>query len=438
MPNSMKQELWWLALSVAAAILLGLVVGLPFVFLLLLLTGYCLWLLFRIYEIYWWVENGAERKRTPQTVGVMNDMVRVLHAEKKYSRRQKNKYRRALAQFNTLAERLPDASVVLDRHRQIVWANPAAQTLLQIRTSKDIGQRIDNLLRNPAFHEFLNTEDATAEMEMPSPMGADMTLGIRNVPAGRGMSVLIARDVTQRVKVRDMRKAFVADVSHELRTPLTVIQGYLELVQEDETLSGETRQGIDNVLKQSQRMHHIVEDLLQLSKMEGNPLAEDEGDPIMPASIIESIVAGLRNGLGKHHTFNLNLEQNLCLTGSESEVYGIFNNLIVNAVKYTDDGTHVGVSWNRDNDGKLVFQVKDDGAGIEARHLPRLSERFYRVDQGRSRERGGTGLGLAIVKHSAQRHGGQLLIHSVAGKGSTFTVEFPAHRASTVPTAVNL
>lgn len=438
MPNSMKQELWWLALAVTGAATVGLFFGFPLVFPLVLLAGYCLWLLFRIYEIFSWVEGGAERKRTPQTVGVMNDVVRVLHAEKKYSRLQKNKYRRALAQFNTLAERLPDASVVLDKHRQIVWANPAAQTLLQVNTNRDIGQRIDNLLRNPAFHEFLNSEDENMELEMPSPMGPGTTLGVRNVPAGRGMSVLIARDVTQRVKVRDMRKAFVADVSHELRTPLTVIQGYLELMQEDDSLTGETRKSIENILKQSQRMHHIVEDLLQLSKMEGNPLAENEGEPIIVAATIESIVSGLSKGIGKGHNFSLNLDQHLCLSGSESEVYGILNNLIVNAVKYTDEGTSIDVSWIKDPEDRPVFKVKDNGAGIDPRHLPRLSERFYRVDQGRSRDQGGTGLGLAIVKHSAQRHGGQLLINSASGKGSTFSVEFPAHRGSLVPRAVNL
>lgn len=269
-------------------------------------------------------------------------------------------------------------------------------------------------------------------------MGPGTTLGVRNVPAGRGMSVLIARDVTQRVKVRDMRKAFVADVSHELRTPLTVIQGYLELMQEDDSLTGETRESIENILKQSQRMHHIVEDLLQLSKMEGNPLAENEGEPIIVAATIESIVSGLSKGIGKGHNFSLNLDQHLCLSGSESEVYGILNNLIVNAVKYTDEGTSIDVSWIKDPEDRPVFKVKDNGAGIDPRHLPRLSERFYRVDQGRSRDQGGTGLGLAIVKHSAQRHGGQLLINSASGKGSTFSVEFPAHRGSLVPRAVNL
>jgi two-component system phosphate regulon sensor histidine kinase PhoR len=301
-----------------------------------------------------------------------------------------------------------------------------------------VGQRIDNLLRNPNFHEFLRKNDANAEMEMPSPMGATMTLGVRNVPAGRGMSVLIARDVTQRVKVRDMRKAFVADVSHELRTPLTVIQGYLELLQDDKHLPEETQAGLQHVVKQSQRMHHIVEDLLQLSKMEGNPLAEGEGDSIDVGAMLELITSDLTKGVGKQHHFDLNIDPTLHLIGSEPEIYSVVNNLIINAVKYTDDGSNISISWRRDNQRKAVFSVKDDGAGIEPRHLPRLSERFYRVDQGRSRERGGTGLGLAIVKHVSQRHGGQLLIESVPGQGSAFTVVFPAQRAKYSPKAVNL
>nr|MBX2886407.1 phosphate regulon sensor histidine kinase PhoR [Granulosicoccus sp.] len=430
MPDSLKQELWWLALCAAAALVLGALFGHPVILLLVVMTGYSLWLLFRIYEIFSWVETGADRRRTPPTVGVMNDIVRVLHAEKKYSLKQKNKYRRSLAQFNTLAEKLPDGSVVLDEQRQIVWSNPAAESLLNINSQRDHGQRIDNLLRHPTFQELLATEDPDVEIELPSPMGAEITLGIRNVPAGRGMSVLIARDVTQRVKVRDMRKAFVADVSHELRTPLTVIQGYLELLQEDETLDAETQQGLDHVLKQSQRMHHIVEDLLQLSKMEGNPLADNEGDKIIAAAMIETIVTGLQRGMGKNHEFELDIEPTLCILGSESEIYGAFNNLIVNAVKYTNEESHIYIGWRTDDQGRAVFTVQDDGPGIEPRHLPRLSERFYRVDHGRSRERGGTGLGLAIVKHSAQRHGGQLLIDSTPGKGSVFSVEFPPTRVS--------
>jgi two-component system phosphate regulon sensor histidine kinase PhoR len=183
-------------------------------------------------------------------------------------------------------------------------------------------------------------------------------------------------------------------------------------------------------------MRGIVEDLLQLSKLEGNPLAEGEGDTINVSAMIHSMVATVRESAARH-LFKLELDESLALLGSESEIYSACHNLLTNAVRYTDPGSTIQIRWYAEPDGSAVFCVEDDGRGIEARHLPRLSERFYRVDAGRSRDEGGTGLGLAIVKHAAQRHGGQLTISSTPGTGSQFTITFPPGRTIALRRAAN-
>lgn len=437
MRTELNRELWWLALSLIGAVAIGLITHLPLILPLVFLCCYAIWLLHRMAAMVHWLQSGASTRKAPPTVGLMNQVVELIHREKKYSRKQKNRYRKALAQFNSLAAELPDATVVLDKQHQIRWSNTAARTLLNIHPDRDRGQRIDNLLRDPRFHEFLKTPNAGSELELPAPSNPGLTVAIRTVNSGKKMTVLIARDVSQRVKIREMRKTFVGDVSHELRTPLTVIQGYLEMLLEEPALGDTVRSGLQHVSTQSDRMQHIVEHLLELSKLEGNPLADNEGEPVAVSSLIESMVNSIRQTTDTEHLFELQLNRNLALLGSESEIYSACHNLVTNAVKYTGSGTRVSISWLLDADGKPILSVRDNGQGIEARHLPRLSERFYRVDKGRSRSNGGTGLGLAIVKHVAQRHGGQLVIDSRPGDGSEFRIEFPHSRAVDSRVAVN-
>lgn len=437
MRTELKRELWWLVLGLISVFAIGLITHLPLILPLLFLCCYSIWLLRRMAAMVHWLQSGASPRKAPPTVGLMNQVVELIHREKKYSRKQKNRYRKTLAQFNSLAAELPDATMVLDKLHQIRWSNTAARTLLNIHPERDRGQRIDNLLRDPGFHDYLQNPDAAIELELPAPANPSLMLAIRTVNSGKKMTVLIARDVTQRVKIREMRKAFVGDVSHELRTPLTVIQGYLEMVLEETTLSGTVRNGLQNVSTQADRMRHIVDHLLELSKLEGNPLADNEGEPVAVYSLIHSLIKSIQQATDTGHLFELQLDRNLALLGSESEIYSACHNLITNAVKYTGEGTRISISWHLDTDGKPVLSVRDNGQGIEARHLPRLSERFYRVDKARSRSNGGTGLGLAIVKHVAQRHGGQLVIDSTPGDGSEFRIEFPNSRAVDSRVAVN-
>lgn len=436
--TSLKNEITAFAAGLLLALLVSFLVGWPVLGTIVYLIGYVMWLLMRLSKMVKWLNTGARPAKAPPTNWLTNDMVELIHREKKYSRKQKNRYRSTLAQFNSLAADLPDATVVLDESFEIRWSNSAALRFLGIHPERDRGQRIDNLVRLPDFHDFLHGKSSDEELEIPMPNTAERTLSIRKVPTGKHMTVLIAADITQRVQVREMRKAFVGDVSHELRTPLTVIRGYLEMLREAESpVKPEVlSQALKQISQQSDRMNGIVEDLLTLSKLEGNPLAEGEGELIDVDNMIRSMVTTLRDTAGSH-TFVLDLDSSLMMTGLRTELYSAFNNLLTNAVNYTEPGTTIKISWHLEEDGRAVYKTLDNGPGIEARHLARLSERFYRVDEGRSRDDGGTGLGLAIVKHSAQRHGGQLDIISTPGTGSEFKITFPASRVEQVKSAVN-
>ncbi len=437
MATLLRQELGWFVFGLLLAAIVGILADQALLVPLLYSICFSVWMLLRVSAIVDWLEAGAAVKKAPPTLGLTDHIVGLTHREKKYSRKQKNRYRTALAQFNSLAAELPDATVLLDEYKQIRWSNNAARLLLNIHPDRDKSQRIDNLVRDPDFQEFLALPDAS-EMELASPTGRNVTLHLRKVPSGKGMTVLIASDITQRVKTRETRRAFVGDVSHELGTPLTVIKGYLEILQGDNTLPAQTQAAIDQVAEHSERMQHIVDHLLELSKLEGSHLSDQEGEPILVNELISSLVSSLQNTTGKDHRFNLTLDDKLSLLGSKNEIYSACHNLIANAVNYTPAGTTIDISWQRDRQNRPTLDVQDNGAGIDARHLPRLSERFYRVDKGRSRESGGTGLGLAVVKHATQRHGGELLIDSQPGKGSQFTIVFPANRAIDMRSASNI
>lgn len=434
--TSLRSELTWFFGGTVTALFCCLLLGLPIAVISIFMAGYVLWLLYRMQSMVKWLSSGAKTQNAPQSCGLTDDMVELIHREKKYSRKQKNRYRSTLAQFNSLAADLPDATIVLNSDFDIRWANSASLKLLNIHSEKDRGQRIDNLIRDPEFHSFLNNISASEEVEINSPIEDGRILAIRKVPTENKLTVLIAADITQRVQVREMRKAFVADVSHELRTPLTVIRGYLEMLQDSDHVAADSQDALKQVIAQSDRMRGIVEDLLELSKLEANPLGEKEGESINVGAIIHSIMNPLQKNASEH-VFTLEVDDSIALLGSEREIYSVCNNLLTNAVKYTDAGSNIRISWQLQPDGTALYQVADDGPGIESRHISRLSERFYRVDASRSRDLGGTGLGLAIVKHAVQRHGGELEISSTPGRGSVFGARFPITRVLTLAKAVN-
>jgi two-component system phosphate regulon sensor histidine kinase PhoR len=429
MSNAWSVERWRIALTLLAIPLLGFTLSNWVLAVALPLLGYIAWNLFQFYKLEKWLRTGAFKGRAPDASGVWGLIVQQVHRQRRKEKRRKKRLSELLKRFNATVSALPDATVILNGNDEIEWANKAAEQLLGIQRTRDTGLRIGNLIRNPDFNAAVKKFKKELNMELGSPINPDMILALRMVRYGEGKKLLTARDISQRVELQRTRKAFVANASHELKTPLTVISGYLEIMQSDPKLPPELADAVDSATEQAQRMQRIIEDLLVLSRLEGTLLSHNSGERLSIAGILGQIITDLQQTLsGQSHRFVLDTDETLFLRGNEAEIQSICMNLISNAVKYTPAGTTIDVRWYRDSAGHACLDVEDNGPGIPAEHLPHLTERFYRVDAGRSREIGGTGLGLSIVKHVVQRHGGFLQIDSEPGKGSTFRACFPAYR----------
>lgn len=323
---------------------------------------------------------------------------------------------------------LTDGVVLLDLHNHIVFCNEIAEILLGLQVDKDRGSPLLNLVRQPEFADYLEQGDFSQPLTFRAERYKDRIYTVYIIPYAGSRRLLQIKDVTQAEKIDETRRDFVANVSHELRTPLTVITGFLETLQELDLNADEQKNALALMLTQSQRMQNIVQDLLTLSSLESAPLPEN--DVIDMALLIQHLKRDaelLSNG--SHtillHTEHLTTQQNL--RGSENELSSAFGNFVSNAVRYTPAGGTITLIWKTSHQG-AEFSVCDTGSGITPEHLPRLTERFYRADKGRSRDIGGTGLGLAIAKHAITRHQGQLHIKSELGKGSCFIAHFPASR----------
>lgn len=339
----------------------------------------------------------------------------------------------ALDRFQQAGAALPEGVIVLDENDRIEWCNPKAEVYFGLSSQRDRGQQITYLVRMPQFQEYLETRNYREPLLLRlSRNDQELTLSVQLVPYGDRDKLLLSRDITRWERMETTRRDFVANVSHELRTPLTVLGGFLETLsdmpQPDPDL---LQRSLQLMSEQATRMQRLVEDLLTLSKLESaqNPLREDFVDlPEMSRALVRDAQA-LSSG---RHRFSLRVENEAGVKGSAEELRSALSNLISNAVRYTPESGEIDVSWSK-RDGEPVFAVRDTGIGIEPHHIPRLTERFYRVDRSRSRASGGTGLGLAIVKHVLSRHQARLEIASEPGKGSTFSVVFPVARSLTRP-----
>jgi two-component system phosphate regulon sensor histidine kinase PhoR len=337
----------------------------------------------------------------------------------------------------------PTGVILLAPDGRIEWFNQMSAQHFGLNIQRDLQQFFVNLARDPAVAKYFNEADFTHDMVMmgrSSSPTRPVRLSVQIYPYGQGRQLLLSRDVTSLEQAEAMRRDFVANVSHEIRTPLTVMSGFIETLQ---TLSLE-KVDQDNYLKlmgeQAQRMQSLVDDLLVLSRLEGNPLPGeyewvDLGDLLQKVKREAELLSAHLAGLGqKTHVIEMTWLPVISLAGAASEMISALTNLVNNAVRYTPAGASVEVHASMLDDGRLAIAVRDTGQGIAPEHLPRLTERFYRVDRSRSRESGGTGLGLAIVKHVMQRHGGELKIESQLGKGSCFTLVFPASRVRVTQT----
>ncbi|MDH3714501.1 MAG: phosphate regulon sensor histidine kinase PhoR [Gammaproteobacteria bacterium] len=426
--NVWSREWWRLLATLAAAGLIGVLSGFPATALMLGFVLFIAWHWRHMQHLERWLRNGAKIAAMPDLTGIWDQIALYIYQFRKASRDRKQRLTAVISRFNSVASAIPDAVVVLREHREIDWANRAAQRLLGIHP-RDVGQRIDNLLRDPAFHEYIEARDFERELELVSPVRSDVQLGIRIVPFDVDSYLLRARDMSEQARVRKMRRDFVANVSHELRSPLTVITGYLESFQAEQDIPAPLRGHLQTLAQQVHRMNDLVEDLLHLSRLEGTTLPAGSGKRVPVGALLAVVVEEARNvGAISGHVLALEAESGLDLMGAEAELLSVFSNLVMNAVQHTPEGSRVSVFWRRTARGEACFEVRDNGPGIEAKHLNRLTERFYRVDSGRSRDKGGTGLGLSIVKHILQRHNAHFDIYSEPGAGTRVRCTFPPDR----------
>ena len=412
-----------LAVAMAIAVVLGLVTGRMALWITIVLGGVLAWQFVNLFRLQRWLRHRAH-ENPPDIGGVWGDVIAVIN--RIYRRKQFHKRRvtQQFREFRRLSAALPDGVVLLSEHREIRWFNRMAADLLGLRRKVDLGIPIANLVRDPEFAAYLQRPGAGSGVIIRVQSG-EIWLALFVIPAG-GQFLMLVRDVTREVRLEQMRKDFVANASHELRSPLTVISGYLDELAEDKGVAAEWREPIADMRRQALRMREIVEDLLELSRLEATadeaPMA-----PVDVPKLLERLVREARTSAAETPKFDLDIDYGCVLRGAESEIHSIASNLISNAVKYTPaDGT-ITIRWGREPGGAALM-VRDTGIGIAPEHLPRLTERFYRVDRARARAKGGSGLGLSIVKHGLQRHGGRLEIESEEGRGSTFTAHFPARR----------
>ena len=403
----------------------------------LLLAGACAYLSWHVYHVHLlarWLARGG-RGPEPESRGIWAQVFESLSRIRRQNRKRKKRLRKVVMRFQHAAEAMPDGAIVLDAAGNILWMNEAASRLLGLERTRDVGLPVSSFIRHPSFTDTLNAEEFDEPIQLSSPLREELRILIRIVPYGGSRRLMLVRDVSRIYNLEQTRKDFVANVSHELRSPLTVIVGYLEALRDDRQLPPEFGWQVAQMSQQASRMSRIVEDLLQLSRLEATPGAAGS-ERVAVSDMLESIAGDAGALSDGAHRIHRHAERGLCLLGDWNELYSAFSNVAFNAVQHTRAGGVVRLHWMPDGAGGARLNVTDTGEGIEAHHIPRLTERFYRVDKARSHEMGGTGLGLAIVKHVLVRHDAELGIESRPGEGSLFSCRFPAHRVVHAETPV--
>ena len=423
----MKPDLVKVVLFILASILVGWGFNLALEFGLFAAFLSNVWLLLRAKRLHDWFSNKNQLPYAEQ--GVFYSLHRDIKTMREKHKKQKRALQKTLKDFREASSVLPDAIVMVNKTGEITWSNTLAYKLLGIQFPRDSGHRVSNLIRTPAFVEaFANHKETPVNIDIVAPNQIETMINLKVIDLAQKTQMLVARDITRHTNIQRAQKDFVSNVSHELKTPLTVMHGYLEMLADHPNINEDFKKPISDMSLQAKRMQSTINDLLYLAKLESQPRGTDpqnQHEPISIISIIEMIMdSSLILAKQQQQTIVTNIDDRLSITGNRSELQIAFSNLITNAIRYTPRGGKITVKWYQEDDN-AIFSVNDDGIGIAPNHIARLTERFYRVDQGRSREKGGTGLGLSIVKNVLERHNASLKIRSSLGNGSCFECVFP-------------
>ncbi|MDQ2779642.1 MAG: phosphate regulon sensor histidine kinase PhoR [Pseudomonadota bacterium] len=375
--------------------------------------------------------RGPQSTQAPRDTGFWGELAYRIERELRAREGSIRDEQQRLAQFLSAIEASPNGVLMLDGSDSIDWCNSVAAQHFGLDPVRDLRQRVTNLVRMPAFVALLQGGRFDETVVFSGPLGRT-TLSVVIRPYGQSKKLVLSQDVTEQERAEAMRRDFVANVSHEIRTPLTVLAGFVETLTRLKLTDAENSRILELMQQQTNRMQTLVGDLLTLAKLEGSPPpGADRWLPV--AEMLQRARAEALALSAGRHVVELNEPIDAEVAGSEAEIYSAVTNLLNNAVRYTAAGGRIDVRWHWRADGGGSLEISDSGLGIAREHLPRLTERFYRVDGSRSRDTGGTGLGLSIVKHVAQRHGGEVELHSELGKGSSFRIVFPALRVRQAP-----
>ena len=392
----------------------------------LLLAYWVVYQLFHLRKTLQWLED-FRIDNVPHGAGSWELLNARIYKIAKSGEHQRQQLAETLKDFRSATEAMPDGVVTLDEDNQVIYANEQAEEQLGISNEKDSGRNLINIVRHPDFVAYLNSNDWERAIVLHGVRNSERVLQVQLIPYGTRQRLLMTRDITQLDRLETTRRDFVANVSHELKTPLTVLSGFLETLRELPVTEEQRAHYLGLMQTQTHRMQNIVDDLLVLSKLESTAATTQE-DTLVMGLVLERLCNDALGISRNQHEIVIECTSEMQLLGAEDELSSAFSNLVSNAIRYTPAGGKITLGWATDPKGCGVFSVNDTGPGIESQHLPRLTERFYRVDRSRSRETGGTGLGLAIVKHVATRHQAQLVIDSEVGKGSCFSIVFPEKR----------
>lgn len=434
--SELRHHLYLILATLIVVVVASLLAGGLQIMLISLCCLFFLWLAgywYHLFKLVRWLER-PKLRNVPQGIGIWNNIFNTLMLQARSRKKRKQKLGVALLRFNRIAETIPEGVLILGQDGHIQWLNHLAAIHLNLVAEQDNKSMLADLIENSDFRRFLDepvTESVNIKLTLENiNSGLPRVLNIIRTPFDEQATLIITQDITAAEQLNATRTAFVANVSHELRTPLTVINGFLETLTDMPDLPQEQRQSFIALMsKEGIRMNHLLADLLTLSRLENQVVSSVRKQPVNLSTLAEQVVFEAEILSENKHHFICEIAADIWIEGIQQDLYNAFSNLLFNAVRYTSQYGTITIrlysEQDENNYQQTVFQVSDTGPGIAAEHIPHLTERFYRVDSGRSRQSGGTGLGLAIAKYALAEHGGKLQIESIAGHGSTFSAVLP-------------